>query len=104
MGEWLLWMVVWVVVAVVVAAILAKFYERATREVSLVRTGIGGRKVIMDGGAFAFSWFHQVSRVNMQTLRLEVVRRAEESLITNDRLRVDVGAEFYLSEIGRAHV
>ena len=97
MGEWLLWMVVWVVVGVVVAAILAKFYERATREVSLVRTGIGGRKVIMDGGAFAFSWFHQVSRVNMQTLRLEVVRRAEESLITNDRLRVDVGAEFYLS-------
>jgi len=97
MGEWLLWLLVCLVIAVVVAAILAKFYERATREVSLVRTGVGGRKVVMDGGAFAFSWFHQVSRVNMQTLRLEVVRRAEESLITNDRLRVDVGAEFYLS-------
>jgi uncharacterized membrane protein YqiK len=33
----------------------------------------------------------------MQSIRLEVVRNSTESLITNDRLRVDVSAEFYLS-------
>jgi uncharacterized membrane protein YqiK len=33
----------------------------------------------------------------MQTLRLDVQRHGESSLITKDRLRVDVGAEFYTS-------
>ena len=93
MVDLIIWVVVFFVVLLCAAAILAKFYERATREVSFVRTGIGGRKVVIDGGAFTFAWFHQISRINMQSTRLEVVRTAEESLITNDRLRVDVSAD-----------
>jgi flotillin len=62
-----------------------------------VRTGIGGRRVVIEGGVIALPWFHEVARVNMQTLRLEVARTGEKALITRDRLRVDVGAEFYLS-------
>jgi uncharacterized membrane protein YqiK len=34
--------------------------------------------------------------VNMNTLRLEVMRSKEEALITKDRMRVDVRAEFYV--------
>ena len=33
-----------------VGLVLARLYRRATREVSLVKTGAGGKKVIMDGG------------------------------------------------------
>ena len=83
-----------VVILVVVAAWL---YERALREVSLVRTGLGGRKVVLDGGVIVLPYFHKVSRVNMQTMRLEVNRHGEQALITKDRLRVDVGVEFYVS-------
>ena len=83
-----------VVILVVVAAWL---YERALREVSLVRTGLGGRKVVLDGGVIVLPYFHKVSRVNMQTMRLEVSRHGEQALITKDRLRVDVGVEFYVS-------
>ena len=83
-----------VVILVVVAAWL---YERASREVSLVRTGLGGRKVVLDGGVIVLPYFHKVSRVNMQTMRLEVSRHGEQALITKDRLRVDVGVEFYVS-------
>lgn len=93
------WILVVAVAAAVVVVVLARFYERATREVSLVRTGVGGRRVVMDGGTLAVPYFHEVSRVNMQTLRLEVVRSGEAALITSDRLRVDVGAEFYVSVI-----
>jgi hypothetical protein len=78
-------------------ALFAWFYERATNEVSLVRTGIGGRRVVIDGGVLAVPYFHEIARVNMQTLRLDVQRRGEAALITKDRLRVDVGAEFYVS-------
>lgn len=91
------WAIAAIVVVAIVVAVLAWFYERATREVSLVKTGIGGRRVIMDGGTIAIPHFHEISRVNMQTLRLEVQRAGDAALITKDRLRVDVGVEFHVS-------
>jgi flotillin len=91
------WIIALIVVLAAAIALAAAFYERATNAVSLVRTGIGGRKVVIDGGMLALPWFHEVARVNMQTLRLEVARKGDQALITRDRLRVDVGAEFYLS-------
>ena len=86
-----------VVLVAILIVIAAWLYERASREVSLVRTGLGGRKVVLDGGVIVLPYFHKVSRVNMQTMRLEVSRNGEQALITKDRLRVDVGVEFYVS-------
>ncbi|MEL0132720.1 MAG: flotillin domain-containing protein [Rhodobiaceae bacterium] len=86
-----------IVVVAILVVVAAWLYERASREVSLVRTGLGGRKVVLDGGVIVLPYFHKVSRVNMQTMRLEVHRHGEQALITKDRLRVDVGVEFYVS-------
>ncbi|MEL6980357.1 MAG: flotillin domain-containing protein [Pseudomonadota bacterium] len=76
---------------------LSRLWRRATREVSLVRTGAGGKRVIMDGGCIVLPMFHEISFVNMKTLRLEVRRSGDGALITRDRMRVDVGVEFYVS-------
>ncbi|MCP3940476.1 MAG: flotillin family protein [Desulfobacteraceae bacterium] len=76
--------------------IFAKLYKRATKEISFVRTGFGGQKVVMNGGALVLPVFHEVIPVNMNTLRLEVKRNSEQALITRDRMRVDVAAEFYV--------
>ena len=81
---------------IVIMLILMRMWQRATREVSLVRTGSGGRKVIMDGGCIALPVFHEISQVNMKTLRLEIRRTEEAAMITKDRMRVDVGVEFYV--------
>ena len=81
----------------VIGLVLGRLYRRATREVSLIRTGSGGKKVIMDGGVLVVPLLHEVSPVNMKTLRLEVKRDGEAALITQDRMRVDVGVEFYVS-------
>ncbi|MCG7624485.1 flotillin family protein [Epibacterium sp. Ofav1-8] len=80
-----------------IGLVLGRLYRRATREVSLVKTGSGGKKVIMDGGTIVIPLLHEVSPVNMKTLRLEVQRSGEAALITQDRMRVDVGVEFYVS-------
>ncbi len=80
-----------------IGLVLGRLYKRATREVSLVKTGAGGKKVIMDGGVIIVPLLHEVSPVNMKTLRLEVQRSGEAALITQDRMRVDVGVEFYVS-------
>ena len=77
-------------------ALLAKLYRKANPERALVRTGWGGGKVITDGGTIVLPFLHQIGEVNLQTLRLEVQRKNQDALITKDRLRVDVRAEFYV--------
>ncbi|WCM92942.1 SPFH domain-containing protein [Acidovorax sp. NCPPB 2350] len=91
-----------VITAIVLATLLAigfifaRLYKRSTKETAFVRTGLGGQKVIMDGGAIVLPVFHERVLVNMNTLKLEVVRRERESLITRDRMRVDVTAAFFV--------
>ena len=85
-----------VVALFTIGLILAKLYKRASKEISFVRTGFGGQQVIMDGGSLVFPVLHEVIPVNMNTLRLEVRRDKEQALITRDRMRVDVVAEFYV--------
>ena len=79
-----------------VMLVFARLYKRSSKEVSFVRTGFGGQKVIMNGGAMVLPVFHEVIPVNMNTLRLEVRRHADQALITHDRMRVDVQAEFHV--------
>jgi uncharacterized membrane protein YqiK len=81
---------------VVSGMILARLYRRATKEISFVRTGFGGQKVILNGGALVLPVLHDTIPVNMNTLRLEVQRANQQALITRDRMRVDVMAEFYV--------
>ncbi len=80
----------------VISLILSKLYRRSSKEISFVRTGAGGQKVIMNGGALIFPILHEIIKVNMNTLKLEVRRANEQALITRDRMRVDVTAEFYV--------
>ncbi|HKV16637.1 MAG TPA: flotillin domain-containing protein [Reyranella sp.] len=88
-----------VVVAIVVAIVVWLFhwlYLRSSKERAFVRTGMGGQKVVMNGGAFVLPIVHDVIPVNMNTLRLEVSRGRDKALITRDRMRVDVVSEFYV--------
>ena len=88
-----------VVVAIVVAIVVLLFhwlYLRSSKERAFVRTGMGGQKVVMNGGAFVLPIVHDVIPVNMNTLRLEVSRGRDKALITRDRMRVDVISEFYV--------
>lgn len=82
---------------VLTALIIARLYRRTTREIALVKTGSGGKRIIMDGGTIVIPLLHEVRQVNMKTLRLEVTRNGEAAMITRDRMRVDVGVEFYVS-------
>lgn len=84
-------------VVLFIGIVASRLYRRTTREISIVKTGSGGKKVIMDGGILVIPMLHEISYVNMKTLRLEVQRSADAALITRDRMRVDVGVEFYVS-------
>ncbi|MDD4963361.1 MAG: flotillin family protein [Gallionella sp.] len=79
-----------------VGMIFARLYRRSSKEQAFVRTGLGGQKVVMDGGAIVLPIFHECVNINMNTLKLEVSRSGADSLITLDRLRVDAVAAFFV--------
>ncbi|TCH64315.1 flotillin family protein [Acinetobacter sp. ANC 4862] len=81
---------------IIIGIIIARLYKRSSKEISFVRTGFGGEKVILGGGAIVLPVLHETIPVNMNTLRLEVRRADDQALITRDRMRVDVMAEFYV--------
>jgi uncharacterized membrane protein YqiK len=75
---------------------ITRLYKRATKQIGFVRTGFGGEKVVMNGGALVLPVLHETMPVNMNTVRLAVERKNNDALITLDRLRIDVKAEFYV--------
>lgn len=84
------------IVITIVVYLLHWLYRRSTKDVSFVRTGMGGQQVVIGGGRFVLPIVHEITEVGMKTLRLEIRRAADQSIITKDRLRVDVIAEFYV--------
>lgn len=95
-GTFLLGLIVVAIVVAIAVWLLHWLYLRSSKERSFVRTGLGGTKVVLGGGAFVLPIVHDVIPVNMNTLRLEVSRGRDKALITKDRMRVDVTAEFYV--------
>ena len=81
-----------VMAVAVIGIIISSLYIRSTRDKAYVRTGFGGKKVVLDGGAIILPVFHSYSWVSLSTLRLEVKRAENESLITKDRMRADITA------------
>ncbi len=80
----------------IVVYLLHWLYRRSSKEVSFVRTGMGGEKVVLSGGALVLPIVHNVTMVGMRTLCIEIRRSAEKSLITRNRMRVELVAEFYV--------
>ncbi len=82
------------VIGLVIAA--AKLYTKTPSSRAFVRTGSGKAKVVLDGGAWVIPLLHELRWVSLETMRIEVSRNAEAALITGDKLRADVSAEFYI--------
>lgn len=74
----------------------SKLYVRTKANEAFVRTGKGGAIVILDGGALVIPILHEVIRVPLETMRLDVERVGSDALITADKLRADLKAEFYI--------
>jgi len=79
----------------VIVYLLHWLYRRSSKEVSFVRTGMFGEKVVISGGAFVLPIIHNITQVGMRTLSLTIKRSGDKSLITKDRMRAELVTEFY---------
>jgi flotillin len=80
----------------IIVTTITRLYHRAPADRALVRTGMGGARVILDGGALVIPVVHEVIWVSLRTMRFEVKRLSEDSLLTRDYLRADVTCEFFV--------
>lgn len=76
--------------------IITRLYMKTGANEAYIRTGMGGRKVVIDGGGIVVGVVHQLLWVSTETMRLDVERVGAEALITGDNLRADVKSEFYI--------
>lgn len=76
--------------------VLSRLYQRSTTELSFVRTGFMGQRVVISGGALVIPVLHEVTRINMNTVRVSLRHENERALITQDRMRINVEADFYI--------
>lgn len=74
--------------------VLVRLYKKSNPETALVRTGVGGLKVVMGGGVLVVPGLHDLLRVNMKTMTITV--NGGEGLITKDSRRVDAEAQFFI--------
>lgn len=72
------------------------FYRRANKQMSFVRTGMGGEKVILNNGSMVLPLFHNMIKVNMKTIEIPIKRIKDNALITSDNLRVDIIAHYFV--------
>jgi len=88
-----------IILAVAVIAVFNRFYHKGSREKALIRTGAGGQKIVMDGGCLVLPFLHQVELVDMRTAYMEVVLEKDNSVLTEDRMRVDLSVAFHVRVI-----
>jgi uncharacterized membrane protein YqiK len=93
---WLLAIIAAAILVAIAVVFLNRFYRKSTRDIALIRTGFGGQRILISGGCLALPFLHRVEEINMRTVRIDVRRTSEKSLITEDRMRVDVEMEFYV--------
>jgi flotillin len=85
-----------VIFILVLGLIFVKIYKKTSKEEAFIRTGLGGAKVILDGGSIVLPMVHELTMINLNTLKLVVTRRNEQALITSDKLKVDIIVEFFV--------
>lgn len=71
-------------------------YRHSSKDQSFVRTGSGGERVVMGGGALVIPIIHDITVVNMNAIPVEIRRLGEQSLITRNKMRIDLVAEFFV--------
>ena len=96
LGELILWLIVLAIVVAIAVYLLRWLYRRSTKDTAFVRTGFLGEKVVVNGGTLVIPVLHEITPVNMNVMRIGVRRGDGQALITKNRMRVDVSAEFFV--------
>jgi uncharacterized membrane protein YqiK len=83
-------------IVIAIVGMLMRLYRKATPDTAFVKSGWGGNKAVTSGGALVLPILHQINWVSRKTIKVEVAKLGEDSLTTQDRMKVQVKVTFYV--------
>ncbi|MBB6464024.1 flotillin family protein [Flammeovirga kamogawensis] len=74
---------------------IISFYKKVPQGKALVRTGMGGLRVITQGG-LVIPIIHKAERMDVSLKSIEISREGKQGLICQDNLRADIRVVFFI--------
>ncbi len=85
-----------IVIGTAFIAIAGKFYVKVGPDEAIVKTGMGGLSVIIDGGALIWPVVHRYEKMDLTLKSFEIAREGSEGLICKDNIRADIKTAFFI--------
>ncbi len=63
---------------------------------AIVRTGMGGMRVVIDGGTLVYPVVHRYEKMDLTLKSFEIAREGAEGLICKDNIRADIKTAFFI--------
>lgn len=81
---------------VILILVFIFFYTKIKQGEAIIRTGIGGTRIISSGGLLILPVLHRKETVDLTIKRVDINRLSEDALITQDNSRIELKASFYV--------
>jgi flotillin len=83
-------------IVLALAVVASRFYVKVGPDEAIVKTGMGGMKVVIDGGALIMPVIHRVEKMDLTLKSFEIAREGSEGLICKDNIRADIKTAFFI--------
>ena len=84
------------VVFLLMAIYISKFYIKVGPDEAIVKSGMGGVKVVTDGGLLMVPLVQQIEFMDLTLKSFEIARQGSEGLICKDNIRADIKVAFFI--------
>lgn len=88
--------VAFLVIMIGLATAFSKFYQKPGPEEAVVRTGMGGLRVITGRGMIVIPLIQEAHRMDLSVKRILIDRDGEDGLICKDNMRADIKVTFFV--------
>ncbi len=84
------------VLGIAIIVVASKFYVKVGPDEAIVRTGMGGMRVVIDGGTLVYPVVHRFEKMDLTLKSFEIAREGSEGLICKDNIRADIKTAFFI--------
>ncbi len=84
------------ILGIAVIVVAGKFYVKVGPDEAIVRTGMGGINVVIDGGTLVYPVVHRYEKMDLTLKSFEIAREGAEGLICKDNIRADIKTAFFI--------
>jgi flotillin len=84
------------ILGVAIIIVAGKFYVKVGPDEAIVRTGMGGINVVIDGGTLVYPVVHRYEKMDLTLKSFEIAREGAEGLICKDNIRADIKTAFFI--------